>query len=396
MNPVRPVKTAQIAALYDRYAIPVYNRLGIAVRKASGSWLWDQEGKRYLDFFPGWGVNLLGHCHPRIVKAVQKQVANLIHVPNTFYHEPQARLSEALVKRSFESKTFFTNSGAEAVEAAIKLVRAWGRPVRFEILTMERSFHGRTMGALAATGQPKYQNRFEPMLPGFRHLPFNDLQAVEKAVGPQTAAVMVEPIQGEGGVHIAEAAYLKGLRRLCNERKLLLIFDEITTAMGRTGKLFTYESYGVVPDILLLGKAVAGGLPMGVMLASRSISDIWEKAAHATTFGGNPLVTAAGLAALEAIEKEKLLQNACRQGSHLLEKLKKLQQESPSIRAVRGVGLMIGIELNQPGAQLVKEAASHGLLINCTQERILRLYPALNVTFAQCQKALQILEEILR
>lgn len=390
------MKTSQIQALYDRYAIPVYNRLGIAVRKASGSWLWDEEGKRYLDFFPGWGVNALGHCHPRIVKAVEKQVKRLIHVPNTFYHEPQARLCEALSKRSFEGKAFFTNSGAEAVEAAIKLVRSYGHPGRFEILTMERSFHGRTMGAVAATGQTKYHKGFEPMLPGFRYLPFNHLQAVESAVGPQTIAVMVEPIQGEGGVHIAEVPYLKGLRRLCDERKLLLIFDEITTAMGRTGTLFAYEPYGVIPDILLLGKAVAGGLPMGVLLAQRSISDIWEKAAHATTFGGNPLVTAAGLAVLEAIDQENLLQNARKQGTYLLEELKKLQPKCPKIREVRGVGLMIGIELNEPGAAIVKEAARRGLLINCTQEKILRLYPAMTVTKTQCAQALQILEQVIR
>lgn len=388
--------TAQVAELYNRYAIPVYNRLGIAVKKASGSWLWDEEGKRYLDFFPGWGVNALGHCHPRVVKAVQQQAKRLIHVPNTFYHEPQARLAQALVSRSFEGKAFFTNSGAEAVEAAIKLARYWGHPGRFEILTMERSFHGRTMGAVAATAQPKYHKGFEPMLPGFKYLPLNDLQVAEDAVGPDTIAVMVEPIQGEGGIHIASVDYLKGLRNLCDAKKLLLIFDEITTAMGRTGTLFAFEQYPVVPDVLLLGKAVAGGLPMGVLLARRSISDIWEKAAHATTFGGNPLVTAAGLAAIEAIEKEELLQNTRRQGHYLLEELKRLRGKCPQIREIRGVGLMIGIELNEPGAAVVQEAAKRGLLINCTQEKILRLYPALNVTKAQCDQALHILEQVIR
>ena len=389
------MKTAQIAKLYEQYAIPVYNRNGIAVARAHGSWLWDQEGKRYLDFFPGWGVNALGHCHPHVVKTVQAQAKRLLHVPNTFYHEPHARLAQALVKRSIQGKVFFTNSGAEAVEAAIKLARKYGHPGRFEIITMEDSFHGRTLGALAATGQPKYKRGFEPTLPGFHHVPLNSIAAVKKVLKPQTVAILLEPIQGEGGIYIASPEYVRQLRRLCDERKLLLIFDEISTGMGRTGTLFCFQQYRVKPDVLLLGKGVAGGLPLGVLIAGRHISDVWEKSTHATTFGGNPLVTAAGLAALEAIEKEKLLVNVRKQGAYLLKKLGEIQRKHPMVRQIRGRGLMIGIELDRPGGPVVKAALERRLLINCTQEKILRMYPAFTVTRQEIDQALGILEEAL-
>ncbi|MBI3616001.1 MAG: aspartate aminotransferase family protein [Candidatus Omnitrophica bacterium] len=389
------LKTHEIAHLYERYAIPVYNRNGIAVARAFGSLVWDQEGRRYLDFFPGWGTNSLGHCHPRVVRAIRTQAERLIHVPNTFYHEPHARFAQALVESSIDGKVFFTNSGAEAVEAAIKLARKFGSPKRWEIITTENSFHGRTLGALAATGQSKYQKGFEPALPGFRHVPFNSIAAVKKALRPRTVAVMLEPIQGEGGIHIASPQYLRQLRRLCDEKNLLLIFDEISTGMGRTGTLFCFQQYRVIPDILLLGKGIAGGAPLGVLVAGRHISDTWEKSTHATTFGGNPLMTAAGLAALEAIRKEKLLSNVRKQGRYLLTKLEQQRRRNRIIRQVRGRGLMIGIELDRPGAPFVKAAAQKGLLINCTQEKILRLYPAFTVTKRQCDQALKILEKAL-
>lgn len=385
----------RIAQMYERYLIPVYNRNGIAVARASGSWVWDLEGRRYLDFFPGWGVNSLGHCHPQVVRTLQAQAKRLLHVPNTFYHEPQARLAEALVKRSFDGKAFFVNSGAEAVEAAIKLARKFGNPNRWEIITTEGSFHGRTMGALAATAQSKYRKGFEPMLPGFRHVPFNRIEEVKKAIGPHTVAVMLEPIQGEGGIHVASLDYIRKLRDLCDRRKLLLIFDEVSTGMGRTGSLFCFQQYQVVPDILLLGKGVAGGVPLGILIAGRSIADTWEKSSHATTFGGNPLVTACALTTLQVIEKEKLLQNVRRQGSLLLKKLGALKKKFPFIREIRGRGLMIGIELDRPGGPIVAAAARRGLLMNCTQERVLRIYPAFTVTGAQVDRALKILEEAL-
>ena len=387
------MKTKQIETLYNRYAIPVYNRLGIAVARGKGSWLWDAEGKKYLDLFPGWGTNALGHCHPAVVKAVEGQVKRLIHVPNTFYNEPQARLSEALIKSSFPGKCFYSNSGAESVEAAIKLARKFGNPQRWEILAMEQSFHGRTLGAMAATGQPKHKINFEPVPAGFRHVPFNDLKAVEKAIRPETVAVMVEPLQGEGGIHVASQEYLQGLRKLCDDRKLLLIFDEISSGMGRTGKLFCFQHAGVIPDILLLAKPAAGGLPIGILIAGLHISDIWEKASHATTFGGNPLVCAAGLATIETLRKSDVMKNGRAQGAYLLKKLLELKKKHPTlIREVRGLGLMLGIELNQPGAPVVKEALKRGLLLNCTQDRVLRMYPALTVTRKELDAGLKILD----
>ncbi len=386
----------KIAALYDRYAIPVYNRNGVAVARASGSWVWDSEGRRYLDFFPGWGVNSLGHCHPRIVKALRTQAQRLIHVPNTFYHEPHARLAEALVKSSFPGKVFFTNSGAEAVEAAIKLSRRFGSPDRLEIITMLDSFHGRTMGAVSATGQPKYQKGFGPLLPGFRHVPFNSISAVQKVLNRKTVAVMLELVQGEGGIHVADPGYVRALRRLCDRKKLLLIFDEISTGMGRTGTLHGFQQYRVTPDMLLLGKGIAGGAPLGVLLAGSSIADVWEKSTHATTFGGNPLVTAAGLAALETIRKENLLANVRRQSQYLFKKLGQLRRAGSKIREIRGMGLMIGIQLDRPGAPWVQKALKKGLLINCAQGNVLRLYPAFTVTRRQIDQALKILGEILR
>lgn len=389
------MKTKQIAQLYDRYAIPVYNRLGIAAVRGSGSWLWDAQGNKYLDLFPGWGVGALGHCHPHVVKKVQEQVKKLIHVPNTFYNEPHAILARELVKNAFPGKIFVSNSGAESVEAAIKLVRKYGHPNRYEIITMERSFHGRTMGALAATGQAKYHKGFEPMLAGFRHVPFNQIEAVRQAVRPETVAVMVELIQGEGGVHIASQEYVRQLRQFCDEQKLLLIFDEVTTCVGRTGTMFCFQQYGVTPDILLLAKGAAGGLPLGVLLAGRQISDIWEKATHATTFGGNPLVAAAGVAALEAIKKERLLTNVRAQGEYVLKKLKLLQKKYPMIQDVRGRGLMIGIELDRPGLPVVQAALRRKLLINCTQDRILRLYPAFTIKRTEVDYGLKLLEEAL-
>ncbi|MBI1953520.1 MAG: aspartate aminotransferase family protein [Candidatus Omnitrophica bacterium] len=387
--------TTPAELLYKKFVIPVYNRNGITAARARGSWVTDLHGRRYLDLFPGWGVNTLGHCHPRIVKAVQTQAAKLIHVPNTFYHEPQARLAAELAHLTFPGKAFFTNSGAEAVEAAIKLARKYGHPKRYEIITTLGSFHGRTLGALAATGQAKYQKAFGPRLPGFRYAPFNQLSAVERAFSSKTVAVMVEPIQGEGGVHIAAPEYLRGLRRLCSRRKALLILDEITTGLGRTGSWFAYQAADVEPDILLLGKSAAGGLPLGILWARKGISDLWQKAEHATTFGGNPLVTQAGLAAIETIRQEKLLGRVRRMGGYLARKLNALARRHPVIREVRARGLMIGIELNQPCAGVVQAAARKGLLINCTQGKVLRLYPAFTVTEEELDLGMRLLSEAL-
>ncbi len=389
------MKTKQVAALFDKYAIPVYNRNGIVAARAKGSWVWDAEGKKYLDLFPGWGTTALGHCHPAVVKAVQQQVKTLIHVPNTFYNEPQARLSEALIKSGFPGKAFYCNSGAESVEAAIKLARRYGNPQRWEILTTEQSFHGRTLGAMAATGQPKHKKNFEPVPAGFRHVPFNDLKAMREAVRPETVAIMVEPLQGEGGIHVATKEYLTGLRKLCDEKKLLLIFDEVSSGMGRTGKMFCWQHSGVVPDVMLLAKPAAGGLPIGILIAGLHISDIWEKASHATTFGGNPLVTAAALATVQTLKKGAL-ENGRKQGVYLLKKLLELKKKHPMlIKEVRGLGLMLGIELHRPGPDLVKEALHRGLLLNCTQDVVLRMYPALTVTKKELDLGVKLLDEAM-
>jgi predicted acetylornithine/succinylornithine family transaminase len=291
--------------------IPNYRRYPVCLVRGEGSWVWDAEGNRYLDFFPGWGCNLLGHCPPRIVEAVRGQVAQLVHVPNTWYIEAQGAFAQALSERSFHGQAFFCNSGAEANEAAIKLARAYGSASgRSRIVTAEGGFHGRTYAALTATAQPKYHAGFEPMVPGFGYVPYDDLDAVARAIDEQTAAVMVEPVQGEGGINIPSAGYLPGLRSLCDEKGVLLILDEVQTGMGRTGEWFAYQHTGVAPDILTCAKALAGGVAAGVMLASRDVAQNLKPGMHASTFGGNPLACRAGLAMVETIEQDGLLERA--------------------------------------------------------------------------------------
>ncbi len=390
------MKTQSIKQLYARYLIPVYTMNGVAAARSRGVWLWNAEGKRYLDLFSGWGVATLGHSHPRVVKAIRQQSQRMMHIPNIFYQQPQAQLAQALVKVSFDGKVFFVNSGAETVEAAVKLARYWGNPKRNEIISMTGSFHGRTLGALSATGQKKYQRGFRPLPGGFRHVPFSDLGAVRRTVNKRTVAVLVEPIQGEGGIHVATKAYLAGLRKLCTQKKLLLIFDEVSTGMGRTGTFFAYQQYGVTPDLLLLAKPAAGGLPMGAMVARRKIADTWDPGAHATTFGGNAVATAASLAAVTAIQKEKLLNNVRSQSRMLFKRLKALKARYPVIREIRGAGFMIGLELDRPGAGWVAEALKRGLIINCTQERVIRLYPAITIKRNELERGLKLLEASLK
>ncbi|MBI4313334.1 MAG: aspartate aminotransferase family protein [Candidatus Omnitrophica bacterium] len=389
------MKTEQIAEIYKRFVMPTYLRNGIVAEKGAGSTLWDIEGKRYLDFFPGWGVSSLGYCPKPVARAVEKQIKKLIHISNSYMHEPQALLAKALIESSFDGKVFFSNSGAEAVEGAIKLARKWGHPHRYEILTMQRSFHGRTLGALAATGQPKYQEGFQPLPAGFRTVPFNDLEAAIKAVTPQTVAILLEPIQGEGGINVATPQFLKGLRDLCDQRKLLLIFDEIQSGFGRTGRLFAYQHFNIVPDVMLLAKAIAGGLPMGAIVAKRAIADTLTPGTHAATFGGSPLVCAAASSVLETVRQPKFLNQVQRRGEQLMHRLELLKQKHSIIQEVRGKGLMIGVELTQAGAPIVERCRNRGLLINCTQEKILRLLPALTVSNTEIQKALRILDAAL-
>ncbi len=380
---------------YDRFIFPTYTRLSAIFVKGKGSVLTDIDGKKYLDFFPGWGVSNTGHCHPKVMAAVRDQVGKLIHIPNNFFGVNQARLARAIMRHSFDGKIFFCNSGAEANEAAIKFARLFGAgdPARFEIITTLNSFHGRTMGAISATGQLKHQKGFAPLLPGFVNVPFNDLNAVKAAVTPRTVAVMLELIQGEGGLNVAGQAYVKGLRQLCDEKNLLLIVDEVQTGMGRTGEMFAYKHYGIEPDVMTLAKGLGGGLPIGAMIASRKVAHLLQPGMHGTTFGGSPLVTKAALGVFEAMDKDKMLKNAKAMGAYMMERLGQMKAQYPFISEVRGAGLMIGVELSIEGKGIFEACFKDGLIINCTQGKVLRIMPALNVTRKQIDKALVILEK---
>ncbi len=383
---------------YNKYILSTYNRTQAIFVKGKGSTLIDIDGKKYLDFFPGWGVNNMGHCHPKVMSAVRDQIGKLIFIPNSFYHEYQAKLAKEIIYNSFPGKVFFCNSGAEGVETAIKFSRAYGKGKggRFEIITMQNSFHGRTLGALTATGQLKYQQGFDPLLPGFKTIPFNNIKALKETVSDQTVGIMFELIQGEGGINIASKEYVQEVRRICNEKDILLIIDEVQTGMGRTGEIFGFKHYGIEPDLMILAKALGGGLPIGALVVKESIADTFKPGMHASTFGGSPLICKASLGAFKAIFADKMLKNARVMGPYLLEELKKFKQKFNCIVDVRGLGLMIGIELNIEGKAIYEECLNQGLIINCTQEKILRIMPALNVTRKQANKALYILEKVFK
>ena len=383
----------------DRYIMKTYGRYPLVPVRGEGCSLWDADGKRYLDFLAGVAVNNLGHCHPRVVDALQKQAAELIHCSN-YYHIPsQIELAELLCTNSFADRAFFCNSGAEANEAAIKLARKYSRETfgadRFEIITALASFHGRTMATVSATGQEKVQKFFDPLLHGFRHVPFNDADLLRRAITPNTCAVMLEPIQGEGGIVIPSPDYFREVRRICDEHRLLLIFDEVQVGMGRTGKLFAHEHFGVTPDIMTLAKALAGGAPIGCMLAKEEVAASFGPGTHGSTFGGNPLVTAAGVATVRTILEEGILGHAIEMGEYLLGRLEKLKKRFPMIVEVRGIGLMIGMELSVPASGIVARALAQGLLLNVAQETVLRFVPPLIVTPAEIDEMLNILEGIL-
>lgn len=391
-----------VIAQFNRYVIGNYTRYPVCLTRGEGSLVWDAEGNKYLDLFPGWGCGLLGHCPPRVVKAVQEQVARLIHVPNTWYTESQGQLGKALSERTtFDGRAFFCNSGTEANEAAIKLARLNGRGTgsnggdRYKIVTMLNSFHGRTMGALSATGQPKYHQGVGPMLPGFNYANFGDLDAVSKAIDSETIAIMVEPIQGEGGVNLPPNGYLEGLRELCDRYKLLLILDEVQTGMGRTGKWYTHQHWNLKPDIITLAKAVAGGVALGGLLARPEVAEKLKPGTHAATFGGNPIACAAALATIETIEADGLLNRAIKIGDVFRSRFEALAAKCPHIREVRVKGAMIGIQLGTDGAPIVAECLKRKLLINATHGTVIRLLPALNITDLQIDEGCSILEEVL-
>jgi len=388
--------TQETIQIFEKFVIGNYTRSPVVLVQGEGSYVWDADGKKYLDLFPGWGVNGLGHCHPKVVAAIQEQAARLIHIANNFYNQPQGKLAQLISESSFGGKCFFCNSGAEAVEAAIKLARIASAPGKYKIITMENSFHGRTLAAITATGQPKYHKGFEPLPVGFSYVKFNDLDAASVAIDDATCAIMLEPIQGEGGINIADKDYLQGLRELCDSHGLLLILDEVQTGMGRTGQYFAYKHFGIEPDIMTLAKALGGGVAIGAMAARPEIAQRLVPGSHASTFGGNPLAAAAAVAAFKAIEEEGLLENARRLGEYALSRLKEIADKFSFIKEARGIGLMLGMELATPGEKIVKECMQRGLLINCTQERILRLMPPITVSKEELEMGLEILEGVLK
>ncbi len=385
----------EIFNAYDQYILSTYTRIPAIFVKGKGMTLIDIHGKKYLDFFPGWGVNNVGHCHPKVMAAVRDQIDKLIFIPNNLYHPQQAKLAKEIIRHAFPGKVFFCNSGAEACEGAIKFTRAYGKGERFEIITMENSFHGRTLGALTATGQSKYQAGFAPLVPGFKTIPFNDFNAMKAAISDKTIAVMFELIQGEGGINVCDVSFVQDVRKICDEKNILLIFDEVQTGMGRTGEMFGFKHYKVTPDVMILAKALGGGLPIGALVVKKDIADTFKPGMHASTFGGSPLVCKAALGVFKAIRSEKMLINTKKIGSYLVENLKQLQKKFDCIKEVRGIGLMIGIELTVDGKGIVEKCFEKGLIINCTHETVLRIMPALNVTKKQIDKAVKILENVL-
>ena len=391
------LSSEQVIGLAKKYLTPNYTRYPVCLVRGENSWVWDAEGNRYLDLFPGWGCGLLGHCPPRVVQAVQEQVAALIHVPNTWYTEPQALLGQALSERNdFGGMCFFCNSGTEANEAAIKLARLNGKPKgRYKIVTFTGSFHGRTMGALTATAQPKYHAGVEPMLPGFNYAPYGDLAAVEKAIDAETCAIMLEPIQGEGGINIPPAGFLEGIRELCDRNSLLLMLDEVQTGMGRTGKWYAYQHWYIKPDIVTLAKALAGGVAMGGLIARPEVGEKLKPGTHAATFGGNPLAARAALATIETIETDNLLERASQIGERFRARFTALKEKCPLITDVRIKGAMIGLELAGEGTAVVQGCLQKGVLINCTHQTVLRLLPALTITDEQIDEGCDVLSEVL-
>ena len=384
--------------LSEKYVAHTYTRYPILLVKGKGTRVWDMEGREYLDFVSGLAVVNLGHCHPKVVKAIQDQAERLIHVSNFYYIEPQIRLASLLCEHSFADKVFFCNSGAEANEGAMKLARKYAKEKmagdRYEIITMERSFHGRTLATLTATAQEKFHKGYSPLMPGFKYAPFNDVGAVRKAIDLKTCAIMVEPIQGEGGVNCPSEGYLKALREICDEKKIILIFDEVQVGMGRTGKLFAYEHEAVEPDMLTLAKSLAGGVPIGALLIKKGIAESFEPGDHASTFGGNPLATAAGVAALTAILEEGMLENCQKVGSYFLTRLEEIKRKFPFVQEVRGKGLILGMELKMEGGSIVKEMIKKGVLINCTMGNVLRFLPPLIVTREEVDQVVVALEEV--
>ena len=383
----------------DKVMANTYKRLPVVFTRGQGCTLWDADGKSYLDFLAGIAVCNLGHAHPGVAAALSRQAETLVHVSNLFYTVPQTELAAWLVDHSFANRAFFCNSGAEANEAAIKLARKYfkdrGEPDRYRIISMIQSFHGRTFGTLSATGQDKIKQGFSPILEGFDFVPFNDIEAIHKLISSNTCAILMETIQGEGGIRAADSEYLHQVRQLCNETGTLLIFDEIQTGIGRTGKLFAHEHFGVEPDIMTLAKALANGLPIGAMLARESVAAAFVPGSHATTFGGTPLVTAAALCTLKTLESENIIEHCLEVGEYFKTRLKALQVRHPVVQEVRGTGLLLGMELSTDGLPLVQACLDKGFVINCVQGNILRFVPPLIIQKSEIDQLVDCLDQIL-
>lgn len=381
------------------YYMPVFARYQMVIERGEGPYVYDTDGKKYLDYLGGIAVNVLGHAHPALVKAIADQASKVIHCSNLYYTETQANLAEKLVKLSGLGKVFLGNSGAEANEGAIKLARKYAHnihPDKSEIITAWHGFHGRTLATLTATAQPKYQKGFAPLPADFKYVEYNDIDALAAMMSEKTCAVMLEPIQGEGGVHIPDQAYLKQVRALCDQYGALLILDEIQTGIGRTGTMFAYEQFGVTPDIVTLAKGLAGGVPIGAFIASDKVAAVFHPGDHGSTFGGNPLASAAANVTLDTIASDKLLENAKEIGAYLTTKLKGLQEKYPTlITEVRGMGLIIGMQLNKPGRQIVNECLEAGAIINCTAETVLRFVPPLIINKSNVDELIAILDKVL-
>ena len=383
----------------DKVIANTYARYPLALVRGQGATVYDEQGQGYTDFIAGIAVCNLGHAHPKLVSVLTEQARTLWHVSNLFYTEPQTRLAEWLVAHSFADRVFFANSGAEANEAAIKLARKYfnakGESDRYRVVSMQQSFHGRTMATLSATGQEKVRKGFDPVLDGFDFVPYNDIEALRRTVGPDTCAVMLEPIQGEGGVICPDPEFLPQVRQICDTMGSLLIFDEVQTGIGRTGKLFAHEHFGITPDIMTLAKALANGLPIGAMLATEKVAEAFGPGSHATTFGGTPLVTSVALAVLRILTEEGVLEQSQQMGAYLRRGLDDLQKKHDAIRSVRGFGLMLGVELSIDGAPIVKGCMQNGYLINCVQEKVLRLAPPLIITPHEIDGLIQCLDALL-
>ena len=388
-------ETQSVIKTFDQYVVPNYRRFNVCLERGEGSRVWDADGQCYLDLFPGWGCNLLGHCPAPVVQAVQKQVEKLIHVPNTWYMEPQGTWAKLLSERSFGGQAFFCNSGTEANESAIKLVRLRSEGKRYKIITFQGGFHGRTMGSVSATAQPKYHEGLGPMVAGFQFAPHGDLDAVARLIDEHTGGILIEPILGEGGIVPASQEFLKGLRKLADDNDLLLVFDEVQSGCGRTGKWFGYQHTDVIPDVMTLAKSLCAGIAGGAMLTTSELAKHLRPGMHAATFGGNPIAAVAGIAAIEMIESQDLLGNVAKAAELFRSQLNTLKSTCDSISEIRIQGMMIGIELSVDGAAVVQACLDRQLLVNCTQGNVIRLLPAMTVTAAEVEEGCQKLSEAI-